>query len=117
MHRRVRASIYRQDQYHRVVASVFVRRAFDFPPFRRRDVSYEMLRRGLATVYEGKVGAEFGGEEMEKKYRKAEWWAKARSKGLWKDYRRIGSDWESPRDYKIRMGMGDPSQNGGKPKA
>lgn len=116
MHRRVRASIYRQDQYHRVVASVSVRRAFDFPPFRRRDVSYEMLRRGLATVYEGKVGAEFGGELMEKKYRKAEWWAKMRSKGLWKDYRRVGSDWESPRDYKIRMGLGDPADNGGKAK-
>lgn len=115
MHRRVRASIYRQDQYHRVVASVFVRRAFDFPPFRRRDVSYEMLRHGLATVYEGKVGAEFGGEDVEKKYRKAEWWAKVRSKGLWKDYRRIGSDWESPRDYKIRMGI--PVDDGAKSKS
>ncbi|KAJ5630087.1 Nuclease (SNase-like) OB-fold [Penicillium herquei] len=105
--RRIRASVYRQDQYNRVVASVSVRRAFDFPPFRRRDVSYEMLKRGLATVYEAKVGAEFGGEAMEKKYRRAEWWAKKRSKGLWKDYKRVGSDWESPREYKNRMGMGD----------
>ncbi|KAJ5746710.1 hypothetical protein N7520_011892 [Penicillium odoratum] len=105
--RRVRASIYRQDQYNRVVGSVSVRRALDFPPFRRRDVSYEMLKRGLATVYEAKFGAEFGGAAMEKKYRKAEWWAKLRSKGLWKDYKRVGSDWESPREYKTRMGMGD----------
>ncbi|KAJ5718920.1 uncharacterized protein N7483_010002 [Penicillium malachiteum] len=105
--RRIRASVHRHDQYNRVVASVSVRRAFDFPPFRRRDVSYEMLKRGLATVYEAKVGAEFGGEAMEKKYRRAEWWAKKRSKGLWKDYKRIGSDWESPREYKTRMGMGD----------
>ncbi|KAJ5719025.1 Nuclease (SNase-like) OB-fold [Penicillium malachiteum] len=105
--RRIRASVYRQDQYNRVVASVSVRRAFDFPPFRRRDVSYEMLKRGLATVYEAKVGAEFGGEAMEKKYRRAEWWAKTRSKGLWKDYKRVGSGWESPREYKNRMGMGD----------
>ncbi|KAJ5106142.1 hypothetical protein N7456_002817 [Penicillium angulare] len=118
LHRRIRASIYRQDQYNRVVASVYVRRAFDFPPFRRRDVSYEMLRRGLATVYEAKVGAEFGGEAMEKKYRRAEWWAKMRSKGLWKDYKRVGSDWESPREYKTRMGMGEPAEkgNGGKTK-
>lgn len=116
LNRRIRASIYRQDQYHRVVGSVYVRRAFDFPPFRRRDVSYEMLRRGLATVYEGKVGAEFGGKAMEQKYRRAEWWAKARSKGLWKNYRRIGSDWESPRDYKMRMGLGDNGDNGNKSK-
>ncbi|KAJ5121806.1 hypothetical protein N7526_008743 [Penicillium atrosanguineum] len=68
------------------------------PPFRKRDVSYEMLKRGLATVYEAKVGAEFGGEAMEQKYRRAEWWAKKRAKGLWKDYRRVGSDWESPRE-------------------
>ncbi|KAJ5403670.1 hypothetical protein N7509_003541 [Penicillium cosmopolitanum] len=111
--RRVRASVYKQDQYNRVVASVFVRRAFDFPPFRRRDVSYEMLRRGLATVYEAKVGAEYGGDAMEKKYRRAEWWAKRRSKGLWKD---IGPDWESPREYKTRMGKSDPVENGGKSK-
>ncbi|KAJ5139530.1 hypothetical protein N7448_002938 [Penicillium atrosanguineum] len=87
------------------------------PPFRKRDVSYEMLKRGLATVYEAKVGAEFGGEAMEQKYRRAEWWAKKRAKGLWKDYRRVGSDWESPREYKIRMGMGDPQDNGAKPKS
>ncbi|KAJ5921682.1 Nuclease (SNase-like) OB-fold [Penicillium verhagenii] len=105
--RRIRASIYRQDQYNRVVGSVFVRRAFDFPPFRRRDVSYEMLKRGLATVYEAKVGAEFGGAAVEKKYRKAESRARLKSKGLWKDYKRLGLDWESPREYKTRMGMGD----------
>ncbi|KAJ6005262.1 Nuclease (SNase-like) OB-fold [Penicillium sp. IBT 35674x] len=110
--RRIRASIYRQDQYNRVVGSVSVRRAFDFPPFRRRDVSYEMLKHGLATVYEAKVGAEFGGPANEKKYRKAEWWAKKRSKGLWKDYKRIGSDWESPRAYKTRMGLGDVDNAG-----
>lgn len=112
--RRVRASVYKQDQYNRVVASVFVRRAFDFPPFRRRDVSYEMLRRGLATVYEAKVGAEYGGDAMEKKYRRAEWRAKRRSKGLWKGYNKLGSDWESPREYKSRMGKNESAENGGK---
>ena len=98
------------------MASVSVRRAFDFPPFRRRDVSYEMLKRGLATVYEAKVGAEFGGEKMEQKYRRAESRAKARSKGLWKDYSRVGSDWESPRAYKTRRGMGETGETEGKPK-
>ena len=70
-----------------------------------------MLQRGLATVYEAKIGAEFGGDATEQKYRRAEWWAKARSKGLWKDYRRLGSDWESPREYKTRMGLGDMADN------
>lgn len=115
--RRVRASVYKQDQYNRVVASVCVRRAFDFPPFRRRDVSYEMLRRGLATVYEAKVGAEYGGDAMEQKYRRAEWWAKRRSKGLWKDARRAGSGWESPREYKSRMTRSEAVENGGKSKS
>lgn len=82
-----------------------MRRALDFPiPFRRRDVSYEMLKRGLATVYEAKFGAEFGGEAMENKYRKAEWWAKWRKKGLWVDFSADGKNWESPREYKTRMG-------------
>ncbi|KAJ5893302.1 endonuclease lcl3 [Penicillium taxi] len=107
MNRRVRASVYRQDQYNRVVASVSVRRAWDFPPFRRRDVSFEMLRLGMATVYEAKFGSEFGGEKMEKKYRLAESRAKRWSKGLWKDCRRVGSDWETPREYKTRMASGD----------
>ncbi|PKY04842.1 nuclease domain protein [Aspergillus campestris IBT 28561] len=109
MNRRVRVYIHRHDQYQRAVGSVCVRRALDFPiPFRRRDVSYEMLKRGLATVYEAKVGAEFGGEEMERKYRKAEWWAKLRGK------------LESPREYKTRMGTlgaggnGNGNGNGGK---
>lgn len=62
-----------------------------------------MLKHGLATIYEAKTGAEFGG--MEQKYREAEAWAKARGKGLWKDFRRTGGEgWESPREYKNRMG-------------
>ncbi|KAH8431792.1 thermonuclease family protein [Aspergillus melleus] len=113
--RRVRAYVHRQDQYQRVVATVYVRRMLDFPiPFRRRDVSYEMLRRGLATVYEAKAGSEFGGPKMEQKYRKAEWWAKKKGSGLWKGFRG-NKDWESPREYKTRMGAQDQSQeNGGK---
>ncbi|PYI13551.1 putative staphylococcal nuclease domain protein [Aspergillus japonicus CBS 114.51] len=108
--RRVRAYVHRQDQYQRVVATVVVRRALDFPvPFRRRDVSYEMLRKGLATVYEAKSGAEFGGAATEHKYRQAEWWAKLRGLGMWKGFRRNNA-WESPRDYKTRMGLENPIQ-------
>ncbi|KAL2823154.1 hypothetical protein BDW59DRAFT_149011 [Aspergillus cavernicola] len=102
--RRVRAYVHRPDQYQRVVATVCIRRVLDFPiPFRRRDVSYEMLRRGLATVYEAKSGSEFGGEATERKYRNAEWWAKNKGNGMWKGFRR-NKEWESPREYKTRMG-------------
>lgn len=114
MNRRVRVYIHRHDQYQRAVGSVCVRRALDFPiPFRRRDVSYEMLKRGLATVYEAKVGAEFGGEEMERKYRKAEWWAKLRGVGMWHGLSG-NKKLESPREYKTRMGALEANGNGGK---
>ncbi|KAL4802678.1 hypothetical protein BDV18DRAFT_146309 [Aspergillus unguis] len=114
LNRRVRAYLYRPDQYQRAVASVYVRKALDFPiPFRRRDVSYEMLRRGLATVYEAKSGAEFGGKEMESKFRNAEWWAKMKGNGMWKGFRR-NKDFESPRDYKTRFGADEQSKGNGK---
>ncbi|KAI9845786.1 MAG: putative endonuclease lcl3 [Thelocarpon superellum] len=95
MHRRVRAYIYKRDQYDRVVATVYVRRGLF-----RRDVGLEMLKTGLATVYEAKSGAEFG--TLEDRYRRAEWWAKARRKGMWAGKK---AEFESPRAYKTRMGV------------
>lgn len=59
----------------------------------------EMLKMGLATVYEARTGAEFG--DLESKYREAEQWAKQKKKGMWKGDKK---DYESPRDYKTRMG-------------
>jgi endonuclease YncB( thermonuclease family) len=88
----VRAYIYKRDQYERVVATVWVRR-FLF----RKDVGKEMLKAGLATVYEAKMGAEFG--EFEEKYRKTEEVAKKRKLGMWGGKMK---DYESPRDYKTR---------------
>ena len=58
-----------------------------------------MLKKGLATVYEAKFGAEFG--KVERKYRRAEWWAKWWRRGMWSGSKK---DFESPRDYKTRMG-------------
>jgi endonuclease YncB( thermonuclease family) len=80
------------------VATVYVRR----PPFflRRHDVGLEMLRRGLAVAYEGKMGAEFGGPEMEEKYRAAVAMAKEKKKGMWAAK---GATKESPMEYKRRM--------------
>ena len=59
-----------------------------------------MLKAGLATVYEAKSGAEFG-VGLEEKYRKAEWWAKWRKRGIWSGN---SNDFESPREYKTRHG-------------
>jgi len=94
LHRRARAYVYKKDQYDRAVATVYVWRWL-----LRRDVGLQMLRAGLATVYEAKAGAEFG--ELEAKYRSAEQWAKLKRKGIWGGNRK---DYESPRDYKTRMG-------------
>jgi endonuclease YncB( thermonuclease family) len=92
MNRRVRAYIYKRDQYERVVATVWVRR-FLF----RKDVGKEMLKAGMATVYEAKMGAEFG--DFEEKYRKMEELAKKKQRGMWSCK---AEDYESPRDFKTR---------------
>ena len=91
----MRAYIYKRDQYDRVVATVWVRRFL-----LRKDVGREMLKRGLATVYEANHGAEFG--DFEEKYRRTEKWAKRWRKGIWAGK---AKDFESPRDYKTRTSM------------
>lgn len=97
--RRVRAYVYKQDQYSRVVATVYIWKGIF-----RRDVGLQMLREGMATVYEANTGAEFG--KFEDKYRKAEWWAKTKRKGLWAGSKK--SDFETPGEYKKRHGSGSP---------
>ncbi|KAI9803969.1 MAG: putative endonuclease lcl3 [Piccolia ochrophora] len=100
LHRRVRAYVYKRDQYERVVATVYVRRGL-----LRRDVGLQMLKRGWATVYEAKSGAEFGA--LEDRYRRAEWWARKRRSGMWKS-----GGGESPREYKTRYGVGGGGGDG-----
>ena len=92
LNRNIRAYVYKRDQYERVVATVYVRR-FLF----RKDVGYEMIKSGFATVYEAKSGAEFGGKK--EKYEKAEAKAKRKRKGIWSGK---ASEFESPRDYKTK---------------
>lgn len=67
----------------------------------RRNVGLEMVKRGLATVYEAKQGAEFGG--LKKVYEKAEAKAKKKRLGMWSGK---PSQFESPREYKTRMATG-----------
>lgn len=94
MHRNVRAYVYRRDQYSRIIATVYVRRFLI-----RRDVGLEMVKCGLATTYEAKFGAEFGG--MRAAYEKAQAKAKKKRKGMWASK---PSKFESPREYKTRWG-------------
>ncbi|KAL8862840.1 MAG: hypothetical protein Q9178_000782 [Gyalolechia marmorata] len=94
LHRRVRAYVYKRDQYDRAVATVYVRKWL-----LRRDVGLQILKRGLATVYEAKSGAEYG--NLEEKYRKTEKWAKLKRKGMWAGDKK---GYESPREYKARIG-------------
>lgn len=98
----MRAYLHRPDQYQRAVASVVVRKGIF-----RRDVSLEMLRAGMATVYEANFGSEFGNKEQE--YREAEERAKRQGIGMWAKPGMLGR-WlgkqetkESPRQYKRRM--------------
>jgi len=101
MGKRVRAYVYKVDQYSRVVGTAYV-----WKGILRRDVGLQMLRAGLATVYEAKSGAEFG-KGLEQKYRRAEWWAKTKRKGMWAGK---SKDYESPREYKTRHGSGTPQE-------
>jgi endonuclease YncB( thermonuclease family) len=105
--RRVRAYLHKPDQYSRVVATVYVWKGIC-----RRDIGLQMLRAGLATVYEAKSGVEFG-PGLEQKYRRAEWWAQTKRKGMWAEKRK---DFESPREYKNRYGSGAPIDAGGEQK-
>lgn len=58
----------------------------------------EMLKVGLAGVYEAKTGVEFGGEAMEKQYKAAEETAKSKRRGMWS-----GEKLETPREYKSKF--------------
>jgi len=112
---RVRVFPLRRDQYERVVGTAFVRRRIltlkedgvvrrVFGGWRWGDerrsglhgpvwhvnVGLEMVRRGWATVYEGKIGVEWGSKGMEGVYREAEKRAKAERLGIWVDLK--GSD-------------------------
>lgn len=70
-----------------------------------------MLKRGLATIYEAKHGSEFG--QFEEIYRRAEQVAKENRRGLWAKpslldrIRGKAVEFESPRDYKTRMTVGE----------
>jgi endonuclease YncB( thermonuclease family) len=118
LHKRyVRAYIYRLDQYQRVVASV----SYWKWGFWKTDVGLEMIKNGMATVYEAKFGSEFGNKE--EKYRKAMAKAQRKQIGMWKHTKPslIGKlmgqkdeKIESPREYKTRISLLDKAETGQK---
>lgn len=87
---------YSIDQYKRVVA-----RAQVWKWTGKKDVSAEMLKMGLAVVYEGKTGAEFGTNESW--YRSLEAKAKKLRKGVWS----LGKKLTTPSEYKRVHYKGD----------
>lgn len=59
--KKVSIKLLRRDQYGRAVANVQTTRRFkSFPPLRKKDLSIELSKRGLATLYTG-GGAEYDG--------------------------------------------------------
>ena len=117
----VRAKLYRQDQYSRIVGTVSVKRWGLFSS----DVGLRMIREGYATVYEAKFGSEFGG--MEDKYRAAQKKAKASGRGMWAGQGRLDviarlketifgkqDKFETPREFKDRTKELDNSGPGSK---
>ena len=74
----------------------------------KKNVGLEMLKTGLATVYEAKFGSEFGG--MEQEFKNAEQKARKAKLGIWSEpsfiQKILGAkteDLETPRQYKQRM--------------
>lgn len=82
------------DQYQRVVGKVLVLKWTGF-----KDVSEEMIKKGLATVYEAKAGAEFDGKEAI--YRKQQYKAQKHKIGMWSTDKK---NFLTPREYKNKFG-------------
>ncbi|KAI3402972.2 LCL3 [Candida oxycetoniae] len=80
---------YSIDQYKRIVARCQVWKWSG-----KKDVSAEMLKNGVAIVYEGKANAEFG--DCEDWYRRLEKRAKWFKRGVWS----LGSKMITPGDFK-----------------
>ena len=118
LHKRyVRAHIYRLDQYHRVVASV----SYWKWGFWKTDVGLEMIKNGMATVYEAKFGSEFGDKEAQ--YRRAMEKAQRKQIGMWTHTKpglmaklmgQKQEKVETPREYKTRISQAEKGDAGPK---
>ena len=89
----------RKDQYGRAVCKVETGLQI-FPPFTRKDVSIELIRRGLASVYTG-GGAEYDGNRAVFETKEAE--AKRKKLGLWSQGDNVVSPAEFKRQYRQKV--------------
>jgi len=92
MGKTIKLKLLRKDQYGRAVAKVEGGRSI-LPPFKKKDVSLELVRNGLATIYTG-GGAEYDGNRQT--LEDAQSTAKKRKRGVWS----LGDARVSPADFK-----------------
>ena len=93
----VRIKLLRKDQYGRAIAKVETgRKVMTIPPLSRKDLSIELMKRGLATLYTG-GGAEYDGNRdlLESIQAKAQ----RKKRGVWS----LGDNMISPADFKRRQ--------------
>jgi endonuclease YncB( thermonuclease family) len=88
----VRVTLLRKDQYGRAVSMVETPRP-RIPVFSRKDLSVELVSRGLATIYTG-GGAEYAGKSQVLQKKLAQ--AQKKNLGIWS----LGKDGISPADFK-----------------
>jgi len=100
LHKSVTVELHQRDRYSRVVGTTLVRiKKFPFLVFgRKRNVSEEMLKLGLAEVYE-RQGAVYGGDGKFQRFKELEKIAKRRKLGMWS---LKNDEYESPSEYKRR---------------
>ncbi|POW23471.1 hypothetical protein PSHT_00139 [Puccinia striiformis] len=104
--RKVTVDLISKDRYNRIVGMAFVRR-WRFLPF-KQNVSLAMVEKGLATVYRS-AGAEYG--RYLSQLERAETIAKSKKLGMWS----LGSsEFESPRDYKLKHSSSSSSSSSSK---
>jgi endonuclease YncB( thermonuclease family) len=90
--KRVKVTLFSKDQYGRAIGKVETPRPV-VPVFSRKDVSLELVRKGLATIYTGR-GAEYGGNKDILQRTESE--ARKGKRGIWSQ----GADRVSPADFK-----------------
>lgn len=88
----VKLKLLSKDQYGRALAKVEGTRSM-LPPFKKKDVSVELVREGLATIYTG-GGAEYDGNRQTLEDLQAR--AKKKKRGIWSQ----GTDTMSPAEFK-----------------
>lgn len=96
---KVRIKLLRKDQYGRAVAKVQSPKRSFLPPFKRKDVSMELIERGLATLYTG-GGAEY--DDKKEVLQKKQHIAQKKKRGVWSQ----GKNYLSPAEFKKQQKQG-----------